>query len=49
MVPTILWEVGVSDPEDPTFVYADISWSIDPDEWEEARSELADIIEKNSS
>jgi hypothetical protein len=41
----VLWEYGVSDPEDPTWVLTDISWSIDPDDWEAARTELADIIE----
>jgi hypothetical protein len=45
IVPKILWEYGVSDPEDPTWVLTDISWSTDPDVWEEARGELADIIE----
>jgi hypothetical protein len=45
IVPKVLWEVGVSDPEDPTWVLADISWSTDPDVWEAARVELADIIE----
>ena len=45
VVPTVLWEYGVSDPEDPTWVLADISWSTDPDDWEAARAELADIIE----
>lgn len=47
MVPEILWEVGVDDFSDPTWlrVYTDISWSVDPDEWEAARAELADIIE----
>jgi hypothetical protein len=45
VVPTVLWEYGVSDPEDPTWVLTDISWSIDPDDWEAARAELADIIE----
>ena len=45
MVPTALWEYGVDDPSDPTWVLADISWSIDPDVWEAARGELADIIE----
>ena len=44
-VPLALWEYGVDDPDDPTWVRTDISWSIDPDGWEEARSELADIIE----
>jgi hypothetical protein len=41
----VLWEVGVSDPEDPTWMLADISWSTDPDLWEAARAEVADIIE----
>ncbi|MDP2949555.1 MAG: DUF6067 family protein [Chloroflexota bacterium] len=45
MVPTVLWEYGVSDPDDPTYVFTDISWSTDPDEWEAARAELADIIQ----
>jgi hypothetical protein len=45
VVPTVLWEYGVSDPEDPTWVLTDISWSTDPDDWEAARAELADIIE----
>ena len=45
MVPTVLWEYGVDDPQDPTYVRTDISWSIDPDDWESARAELADIIE----
>ena len=46
MIPKVLWEVGVSDPSDPTWVRTDISWPIDPDQWEAARKELADIIEK---
>lgn len=41
----VLWEYGVSDPEDPTWVLTDISWSTDPDDWEATRAELADIIE----
>jgi hypothetical protein len=45
MVPKVLWENGVSDPADPTWVRAPISWSIIPDEWEAARQQLADIIE----
>ena len=45
IVPTVLWEVGVTDPEDPTYVLTDIGWSTDPDDWEAARAELADIIE----
>jgi hypothetical protein len=45
MVPKVLWENGVSDPADPTWVLAPISWSIDPADWETARRQLANIIE----
>ncbi len=45
IIPKVLWEYGVDDPEDPTWVYTDISWSTDPDVWETARAKLADIIE----
>ena len=48
MIPGILWEVGVTEPEDPTWVLTDISWSTDPDMWEAARAELAYIIESAS-
>ena len=48
MIPRVLWEYGVTDPEDPTYVLTDISWSTDPDVWEAARAELADIIETAS-
>ncbi len=48
MIPKVLWEAGVSDPEDPTWVLTDISWSTDSDAWEAARAELADIIESLS-
>lgn len=44
MISKVLWEYGVEDQGDPTWVLTDISWSIDPDVWEEARAELADII-----
>jgi hypothetical protein len=49
MVPRVLWEYGVDDPKDPTWVRTDISWSTDPDDWEAARAELADIIESASA
>lgn len=45
MIPAVLWENGVENEEDPTYVYTDISWPTDPDLWEAARRELADIIE----
>ncbi len=44
MVPAVLWELGVEDLEDPTYIYADISWPTDADHWERARRELAEII-----
>ncbi len=46
MVPKALWEVGVTDPSDPTWVSAPVSWSSNPDLWEAARKDLADIIER---
>jgi hypothetical protein len=45
IIPKVLWEYGVDDPEDPSWVRTDISWSTDPDDWETARAELADIVE----
>jgi len=45
MIPKVLWEYGVDNPIDPTYVHTDISWSTNPDIWETARAELADIIE----
>ncbi len=44
MIPKTLWEIGVTDPKDPSYVHADISWSVNPDDWERARKELATII-----
>jgi len=49
MIPKILWEYGVDDPGDPTWIRTDISWSTDPDLWEAVRAELADIIESASA
>lgn len=45
MVPEALWEYGVGDDLDPTWVLTDISWSTDPTAWEAARQALAAIIE----
>jgi hypothetical protein len=42
-----LWEYGVTDPLDPTWLEAPISWSTNPDLWEGARLELANTIEGN--
>jgi hypothetical protein len=44
MVPKVLWEVGVSDENDPSWVMTPISWSINPTDWEVARAQLANII-----
>ena len=49
IIPKVLWEYGVDDIHDPTWVLTDITWSNDPDTWEAARAELADIIEGGSS
>jgi Domain of unknown function (DUF4091)/Family of unknown function (DUF6067) len=49
MVPKFYWEFGVADVSDPTYLYSDISWSTNPDVWEGARAELADIIDKGKS
>ena len=45
MVPKAMWDYGVSDPADPSWVRTDISWSINPDDWETARKALAHIID----
>jgi Domain of unknown function (DUF4091) len=45
MVPKVLWEIGVGSTADPTWVREPISWSTDPDDWERARLELAEIID----
>ena len=45
IIPKVLWEVGVDNLADPTYKHTDISWSNDPDVWNAARAELADIIE----
>lgn len=45
MVKSVLWENGIADPSDPSWVRCDIGWTTNPDDWEAARAELADIIE----
>ena len=45
IIPQVLWEYGVAFPEDPTWVRTEVSWSDDPDVWEDARRRLAEIIE----
>lgn len=51
MVPIILWEIGCElyQGECDGWINTDISWSTDPDVWEAARAELADIIEKGGT
>ena len=44
IVPKVLWEYGVDNPSDPTYVHTDISWSNNPDVWEAARLQLANIL-----
>lgn len=44
IVPKVLWEYGVDSMSDPTYVTTDISWSTNPDVWEAARLQLANII-----
>jgi hypothetical protein len=49
MVRSVLWENGVTDKSDPTWVRCDIGWSSDPTTWEAARAQLADIIDSGST
>jgi len=44
ILPKVNWEYGVQDVNDPTYQYGGVSWSVDPDVWERAREELAQII-----
>ena len=44
LLPKSLWGVGIETPEDPSYVYTDISWPVEPAAWESARRMLADII-----
>ncbi len=49
MVPKVLWETGIYNPQNPTYQFGGqgdgIGWTINPDDWENARKQLADIIE----
>ncbi|HOW98618.1 MAG TPA: DUF4091 domain-containing protein [Kiritimatiellia bacterium] len=47
MVPKVCWEYGVADINDPTWCRTDISWSVNPDDWEAARAELAGLIKSH--
>lgn len=44
LLPKSLWGVGIETPEDPSYIYTDISWPVDPAAWENARRMLAEII-----
>ena len=44
MIPEVLWEVGVADDNDPTFVHKPPSWSSDPGVWEQTRADLINLI-----
>lgn len=46
LLPRVMWENGVADSKDPTWVRTDIGWSTRADDWESARLELARIIEQ---
>ena len=46
IVPKVLWEYDVHNAADPTYQYADVSWPLGADAWENARANLATIIEK---
>jgi hypothetical protein len=45
MVPSVLWEPGLTNPQDPSSSRVAPSWSTHPDDWEAARAALAAIIE----
>ena len=45
MARKVLWENGVTDKSDPTYVKCDIGWPTDPESWEGARAALANIID----
>lgn len=44
MVPTSLWEYGVTDADDPTYVLTPVEWSDEAADWEAARRTLGEII-----
>ncbi|HLJ26121.1 MAG TPA: glycoside hydrolase domain-containing protein [Candidatus Angelobacter sp.] len=48
MVPSALWENQCHDLSDCTYFIGPVSWSHNPDDWESARSQLADIIAPQS-
>mmetsp|Transcript_141648 Transcript_141648/g.369262 ORF Transcript_141648/g.369262 Transcript_141648/m.369262 type:complete len:1397 (-) Transcript_141648:77-4267(-) len=46
MVPKVLWEVDVPDPNDPSWARTNTSWPEAWEEWEKVRFEIADLIEE---
>ena len=44
LVPRVMWEIGVTDESDPSFVNLPPSWSNDPEVWERGRAELINLI-----
>ena len=44
IVPAVMWEIGVTDENDPSFVNLPPSWSNDPEVWERARAELINLL-----
>ncbi len=46
LLPKTLWENDVDNPVDPTYVHCPTGWSTRADDYEAARAELADIIER---
>jgi hypothetical protein len=45
IAPRVLWEYDVADLNDPNWVRTDVSWPTNPDAWENARNQLAALIE----
>lgn len=47
IVPRVLWEYGVFEVADPTYQYGPASWPTNPNTWELAREDLAEIISRH--
>jgi hypothetical protein len=48
LVPRVLADTGVQTESDPSWLLGEASWPTDPDAWEQARAELASIIERGA-
>jgi hypothetical protein len=44
ILPRVVYEYGVTDADDPTYLHSDISWTTNTDVWDRARERLAQII-----